>query len=231
VSPLGRRLRLGNKGSAWRTIVGVVGDTPDLGIEAPTKATTYYPVAQAADNWMWPRDLVIRTAGDPLALVPSVTAAVWAIDRHQPVSNVQTMDDLISRELSDQTMEAALFGVFALLALMLAAVGIFGVLSYAVTERTAEIGVRLALGGEPRRIRRLFVRRGLGVAAIGLVAGLATATWAASLIDRLLFRVQARDPRVFATNALVLLAVCAVATYLPARRASRVDPIRALRSE
>jgi predicted permease len=230
-SPIGRRLRIGGDASPSATIVGVVADTPDMGIESPPKATTYFPVAQSAGNWMWPRDLVVRASGDPIGLVPSVTAAVRAVDRHQPVSNIETMDDVIARELADQTIEAALFSVFALLALVLAAVGIFGVLSYAVTERTAEIGVRLALGGEPQRIRWLFVRRGLGMAAAGLVAGLTIAAWATSLIERLLFHVQALDPAVFATNAGVLLAVCIMAAYLPARRASRVDPIQALRSD
>jgi len=231
VSPLGHRLRFGGNAWPWRTVVGIVADTPDMGIEAPPKAALYAPIAQSADNWMWPRDLVVRTASDPLAIVPSARAAVWAVDPHQPVSNVRTMDALVSRELENRTIETSLFGVFAMLALVLAAVGIFGVLSYAVTERTAEIGVRLALGGEPRRIRWLFVRRGIGMAGLGLAAGLATATWATSLLDKLLFRVDARDLSVFALNAAVLLAVCALAAYLPARRASRIDPIRALRSE
>lgn len=231
VDPLGRRFRYDAPGSSWRTIVGIVGSIPTMGIEQPAKAEMYFPIAQSAENWMWPRDLVVRASGDPLALLSGVTAAIWSVDRNQPVSNVQTMDAIVAGELQDRQMQTMLFGVFAGLALFLAAVGIYGVLSYAVTERTAEIGLRLALGGDPRRIRGLFVRRGLGVAGLGLVIGVAVAFWGTTLLDRLLFHVGAHDLSTFAAQAGLLAVVCALAAYLPARRASQVDPMTALRTE
>jgi len=231
VDPLGRRFRYDAPGSPWRTIVGIVGDIPTMGIEQPAKAEMYFPIAESAENWMWPRDLVIRALGDPLALRSAVTAAIWSVDRNQPVSNVQTMDAIVAGELQDRQMQTTLFSVFAGLALFLAAVGIYGVLSYAVTERTAEIGLRLAIGGDPRRICGLFVRRGLGVAGLGLVIGIGVAFWGTTLLDRLLFHVGAHDFFTFAAQAGILAVVCAVAAYLPARRASQVDPIAALRAE
>ena len=231
IDPLGRRFRYDAPGSPWRTIVGIVADTPTMGIEQPVKAEMYFPIAQSSDNWMWPRDLVIRAPGDPLALRSAVTAAIWSVDRNQPVSNIQTMDAIVSGELQDREMQTTLLSAFAALALFLAAVGIYGVLSYAVTERTAEIGLRLALGGDPRRIRGLFVRRGLGVAGLGLAIGIAVAYWGATLLDRLLFHVDGHDLSTFAAQAGILGVVCAVAAYLPARRASQVDPMTALRTE
>jgi putative ABC transport system permease protein len=231
VDPVGRRMHFGPQTSPWRTIVGVVGDTKVMGIERPSKAEMYFPIAQAADNWMWPRDLAVRASGDPLALVQSVSQAVWSVDRRQPVSNVQTMDALVADEMKDRRVQTTLFTVFAGLALFLAAVGIYGVLSYAVTERTSEIGVRLALGGQPRGIRVMFVRRGLAVALAGLSIGLVVAFWGTKLLDRLLFQVAARDLTTFAVQAGVLAVVCALAAYLPARRASKVDPMTALRTE
>jgi predicted permease len=231
IDPLGRRFRYDSPDSPWRTIVGIVGDIPTMGIERPAKAEMYFPIAQSADNWMWPRDLVIRGPGDPLAALAAVRAAIWSVDRKQPVSNVQTMDVVVSGELQDREMQTTLFSAFAALALFLAAIGIYGVLSYTVTERTAEIGLRLALGGDPRRIRGLFVRRGLGVAGLGLSIGVAVAFWGTTLLDRLLFHVGPHDISTFAAQAGILAVVCAVASYLPARRASQVDPMTALRTE
>jgi putative ABC transport system permease protein len=191
----------------------------------------YFPVAQATDNWMWPRDLAVRADGDTGAIVRAVSAAVWAVNPRQPVSNVETMDDIVSRELQNRRLQTTLLATFAGLALFLAAVGIYGVLACAVTERTTEIGVRLALGGNPRRIRALFLRTGLMLTASGLAIGLAAAFWATSLFDSLLFNVNARDTRTFAIQAVVLTLVCLCAIYLPARRASRIDPVRLLRNE
>jgi putative ABC transport system permease protein len=231
VDPLGRRFRFDSADSPWRTIVGIVGDTPEMGIEQPPKAEMYFPIAQSADNWMWPRDLVIRAPGDSLATLSAVRAAIWSVNRNQPVSNVQTMDAIVAGELQDRQMQTTVFSVFAGLALFLAAVGIYGVLSSAVAERTAEIGLRLALGGDPGVIRRLFVRRGLGVAGLGLAIGVAVAFWGTTLLDRLLFQVGAHDVSTFALQAGILAVVSAVAAYLPARRASQVDPMTALRTE
>ncbi|HET9370540.1 MAG TPA: ABC transporter permease [Vicinamibacterales bacterium] len=229
--PLGRRFRLASRDAVWRTIVGIVADTRTMGIESPTRAEMYFPVAQAAENWMWPRDLAVKAQGDTATIVRAVSAAVWAVNPQQPISNVETMDEIVGRELQDRRLQTTLLATFAGLALFLAAVGIYGVLACAVTERTTEIGVRLALGGNPRRIRALFLRTGAMLTATGLALGLAISFWGTSLFNALLFDVDARDARTFVTQALVLSLVCLVAVYLPARRASRIDPVRLLRNE
>ncbi len=231
VDPLGRRFRYDGPKSPWRTIVGIVADTRVMGIEQPTRSEMYFPVAQSAENWMWPRDLAVRASGDPYTLVHSVSSAVWEVDRDQPVSNVQTMDEVVDAELQDRRVQTTLMTVFGGLALFLSAVGIYGVLSYMVTERTAEIGVRLALGGRPSGIRARFVGRGLWLAGIGLAIGLVTAFWGTALVSGLLFNVHAHDLRTFAGLSAVVAAVCIAASYLPARRASNVDPLTALRTE
>jgi putative ABC transport system permease protein len=230
VDPLGRRVKIDAGDSApWRTIVGIVADTRVMGIEQPPRPEMYFPIAQSADNWMWPRDLIIKTSGDPHALVRAVSEAVWTVNRDQPVSNVSTMDEIVARELQDRRLQTTLMGAFGSLALFLAAVGIYGVLSFMVTERTAEIGVRLALGGRPSQIRSLFVARGLTLAAVGIGAGLIAAFWSSALVNRLLFNVHARDWRTFGVQAAVIAIVTIAAAYLPARRASEIDPVSALK--
>ena len=230
LEPLGRRLRI-NPDAPWRTIVGIVRDTRVMGIEQPTRAEMYFPIAQSADNWMRPRDLAVRAAVDPLALVPSLSRAVWSVDPSQPVSNVATMEQLVAEEIQNRTTLTTLMSLFAGLALVLQAIGIYGVLSQSVAERTSEIGLRLALGGDPRRIRAHVVRHGVGLGIIGLAIGLVTAWWGSALVGDLLFGVAPRDLRLFGLQAAVLLTVCVLATYVPARRASRVDPVTALRAE
>jgi putative ABC transport system permease protein len=231
VDPLGHRFRFDASDSPWRTIVGIVDDTCVMGIEAPAKAEMYFPVAQAGDNWMWPRDIVVRTEGDPLGLVRPVSAAIWSVDSNQPVSNIRSMQAIVDDELLTRRLQTTLFGVFATLALVLAAVGVYGALSHSVTERTSEIGLRLALGGDPRDIQRRFVLRGLAIAGTGLSLGVIAAVFGATLLDRLLFHVGAHDVRTFVVQAGLLTLVCGLAAYLPARRASRVDPIQTLRAE
>ena len=230
---LGRRFRAGSEGRspAWRTIVGVVDDTAVMGIGQPAKAEMFFPIAQSPNNWTWPRDLAVRVAGDPMAIAPAIRQAVSAVDRAQPVSNVRTLDDIVGGELQSRRLQMTLMSAFAGLALLLASVGVYGVLSYAVTSRTSEIGLRLALGGDPARIRRLVVRQGLTLAALGLAIGLAVAYFGATLMSRILFQVSPRDPGTFVLQAVVLAAACGLAAYLPARRASRVDPVTALRVE
>jgi putative ABC transport system permease protein len=231
LDPVGRQFKYQAPNSPWRTIVGVVADTRVMGIEQPTRPEMYFPIAQSAENWMWPRDLAIKVAGDPRSLIRSASQAVWAVDRDQPISNVETMDEIVARELQERRLQTTLMSAFGALALFLSAIGIYGVLSFMVTERTPEIGVRLALGGNPSSIRSRFVGRGLTLAALGLGIGLVAAFWGTALIGRLLFNVQAHDWRTFGTQAAVVVAVSVAAAYLPARRASRIDPIAALRNE
>src|SRR5262249_2794220 len=207
VAPVGRRMRCGCPEDFWRTVVGVVGDTRVMGIEQPVRAEMYFPIAQSAANWMWPRDLAIRTSGDPHALIRAASAAIWSVDRDQPISNVQTMDEVVAKELQTRRLQTTLMALFAGLALVLAAVGIYGQLSSMATARAAEIGVRLALGGRPSRIRARFVWRGLALGGTGLAIGLFTAFWATRLIDRLLFQVPARDLGIFAAQAAAIAIV------------------------
>jgi ABC-type antimicrobial peptide transport system permease subunit len=209
--------------------VGIVADTRVMGIDQPPRAEMYFPIAQSSDNWMWPRDLVIKATGDPHALVRAVSEVVWAVNRDQPVSKVSTMDEIVARELQDRRLQTTLMSAFGGLALFLAAVGIYGVLSFMVSERTAEIGVRLALGGRPSQIRSRFVVRGLTLAAVGIGAGLIAAFWSSALVNRLLFNVGSRDWRTFGVQAAVIAIVTIAAAYLPARRASQIDPVTALK--
>ena len=181
---------------------------------------------------MWPRDLAIKTTGDPSSFVRATSEAVWAVDRDQPISNIDTMDEIVGRELQERQLQTTLMTTFAGLALFLAAVGIYGVLSFMVTERTAEIGVRLALGGHPGSIRARFVWRGFALAALGLAIGLVAAFWGTALHRSPALQRAARTTwRTFAVQAAVIVVVCLAAAYLPARRASQVDPIVALRNE
>ena len=232
-SVIGRRFKAGSEGSspAWRTIVGVVDETSVMGIDQPKKAEMFFPIAQSPNNWMWPRDIAVRAKGDPAALAPAIRQAVWAVDESQPVSDIQTLDDIVGGELKSRRLQMTMMSAFAGLALLLAAIGVYGVLSYSVTSRTSEIGLRLALGGDPARIRALVVRQGLALAAIGLAIGLGVAYWGATLMTKILFQVSPHNLRTFVAQAGVLAVACALAAYLPARRASRVDPVTALRVE
>jgi predicted permease len=233
IDPVGRRFRAGSEGrnAPMRRIVAVVANTAVMGIGAPPKAEMYFPLAQSGANWMRPRDIVVRTGGDPSALADAVRRAVWAVDPLQPVSRIRTLRAIVDEELQVQRLQMRLMTGFAVLALVLAAVGIYGVMSHAVSARTREIGLRLALGGKPAAIRWRVVGQGMTIAAIGLVAGLLLAAWAGSLAQRLLFEVSPRDPLVFTVQASALALVCFLSTYLPALRASRVDPMVALRDE
>jgi putative ABC transport system permease protein len=174
---------------------------------------------------------VIRATGDPLALFPAVREQVWSIDRSLPVENVTTMDAAIDEQLAGARFNATLIGIFAAVALALAALGVYGVLSYTVTQRTNEIGIRMALGAQRGSVARLVVGHGMALTAAGIGLGLVASVWLTRSISRLLFDVSRLDPAVFAVVALLLGAVAFAAAYLPARRASRVDPMVALRGE
>jgi len=189
----------------------------------------YFPVPQSSENWMWPRDVAIRTAGDPHSLIGAVSKAVWSVDPNQAISNVQSMDDIVAHETEERRLQTILMTSFAVLALFLAAIGLYGVLSSNVADHSGEIGVRLALGGQPTHIQAMFVRQGLALAVAGLVIGLGVAWPTTRLVADLLFHVPARDPEVFMVQPAILLVVATLAAYLPAHRASRIDALEALR--
>ncbi len=233
VDPVGRRMKIGGPPSPfpWVTIVGIVHDTRNMGLNEPVRAEMYFPYAQSGENWMVPRDLAILTGGDPMSLAEAVRQAVWSIDKNQPVSKIQTLDDLLDGEVAQRRVQSALLGAFAALALILACVGIYGVLSYMVAQRRREIGVRLALGAGTRAIFRDVARQGMTLAAAGIGAGILAAWMLSRLIAGLLYGVSANDPRIYIGTSAVFALVALIACLAPARRAARTDPMEAIRCE
>jgi putative ABC transport system permease protein len=227
---LGRRIRRGD-GAPWTTIVGVVADVRQMGLERGARSEMYVPVAQLADDIYPPRDLAVRVAGDPMALAEPLRKAVWQVDPQQPVAHVRPMTALLDEEVASRGVQASLLGAFALLALVLAALGLYGVLSYAVAQRRREIGIRMALGAPARAVVRMVVGHGLRLVAIGLALGVALALAATRALAALLYGVSATDPATYAGVAAALAVVAAAASWLPARQAARLDPSITLQAE
>jgi putative ABC transport system permease protein len=226
-SALGKQIRSAD-GGPWLTVVGVVANAKHYSLGDETTAQAYVPYSQLPGIFA---SVVARTAGDPMALAPAVRAAIWAVDRDQPVWKIRTLENMIRTSLGQQRFTAGLVAGFAAVALLLAGVGIYGVLSYAVAQRTQEVGVRLALGAQPGEVLRLVVREGLALTGVAIVIGLAGALAAARLLASQLQGVSTADPLTFGAVPAILALVALVATYMPARRASRLDPAEALRSE
>jgi predicted permease len=216
----------------WITIVGVVGDVRQMGLDTPPRAEMYFPYSQITDQpWFAPRDLAVRTATDSTSLVPAIKEAIRAVDPEQALSNVRTFDEVLDEEVVQRRLGAVLVSAFAILALLLASLGIYGVLSYFVTQHTAEIGVRLALGASRGEILRLVLEKGMALALSGVGLGVFGALALTRLVSSLLYGVGATDIATFAGAAVLLTTLGFVACYLPARRAVRVDPMVAMRSE
>jgi len=226
--PLGQRLRMGVDSEVVRTIVGVVGDVRHYGLDQPVTMQMYEPCAQRPWSAM---TFLLRAAARPDTLAPAARRAIQAIDPGQPVSEVRTLQAIVDQSTAQRRFTLALLTLFALVALVLASVGLYGVVAYSVTQRTHEIGVRMALGAQRREILALVLRQGMGMTLWGLLAGLLGAAALARVMSGLLFGVSARDPMTFATTVLILTVVALGATYLPARRATRVEPTSALRYE
>jgi len=232
LSPIGQRFKQGwpETPGPWREIVGVVNDVKLNGVEQDTPPEVYLPMAQEPAS---ASALVIRTAGDPAAMLPAVREVLARLDPMLPLFDVNTMDDLVNIDLARQRLTMLILMGFATLALVLASVGLYGVVSHGVSARTREIGVRLALGASGRQVVSLFVGQGLVTSALGLATGVAAGFAMARFVEAqgLLFHVTARDPIAFSTAVATLLLVSIAACYLPARRASRVDPTVALRGD
>ena len=228
--PIGQRVRLGPSDGPWQTIVGVVGDVKQTSLAASDLNAFYTTPEQwpFGDNTM---SLVIRAAGNTAHLTPAIRDAIWSVDKDQPILQVAMMDDLLAASEAQRRFALILFETFGLVALALAAAGIYGVVSYTVTERTREIGVRLALGAERRNVVSLILRHGLKLTLSGIGLGLLMALAATRLLTNLLYGVSATDPSIFGSVAIVLIVVALLACYLPARRATRIDPLLALRHE
>jgi predicted permease len=222
--PLGKRLIM-TFGNTPFEIVGIVGDVRHGSLARSGFPTMYMPALEAGEN------VVIRTPVDSAAIAAAVRRELGAIDSNQPIARVRTMDEWLARAVAGPRYQTTLLGLFAALALCLAAVGIYGVMAYSVNQRTREIGVRMALGARQRNVLGLVLRQGMGVVLIGVVIGLAGAFALTRVIGSLLFNVGTRDPSTFSGVAIVLAAVAFIACYIPARRATKVDPMVALRYE
>jgi predicted permease len=231
--PLGSRFKFGSTGANgyWYTIVGVVKEIRDRGVAEELQPAVYRLHEQADQSGDQPSGIVVRTAVEPASIVPAVRKAVWSVDKNQPVARVQTIEDIVTRQLSGPSQNSALLSMFALLALLLASLGLYGVLSYAVTQRTNEIGVRMALGATSNNILLTFGKRGLKLTLAGLGIGAVLAVIAARLMTTLFYGFRPDYVPAVALVSLVLLAVAAVACFVPARRAASVDPMEALRYE
>jgi len=227
--PIGQRISIG--GGGFMSVVGVVGDVRQIGLDVPVEGAVYVPLDQIEGAFMGPRHLIVRTDGDPLALAASVRSAIWAVDRDQPVSVVRAMSDVLNAELDNRNTQLTLVAAFAVLALVLSGVGLYGVLSYTVSQRTNEIGLRMALGAEPQTVVGAVVRSSLGTAMLGIAVGLIASYALTRMIAAFLYGVSPTDPATAAAVAGVLLVVAAVAAFVPARRAASVNPMTALRAE
>jgi putative ABC transport system permease protein len=230
-SAVGKRVNPGdpNDPADWCEVIGVVKDVRQFELAADPKPQMYFTYAQA--GFFAPRHLVVATDVDPLTVAGSVRSAVWEVDKDQPVSDVNTMEEVLSESLARQRFSMLLLGIFAALALVLAAVGLYGVMSYTVAQRTREIGLRMALGAQRGDVLRLVVGQGLKLVLLGVVIGLVASVALTRVMTSLLFGVSATDPATLAAISLLLIAVAALASYIPARRATRVDPLIALRYE
>jgi putative ABC transport system permease protein len=237
-SPIGKQIRLQfpatrnpwqpEPNGGWLTIVGVTGDIHDWHWGESKIEQLYLPLAQNPSRIM---GLAVRTDRDPAALTSAVRQAVESVDPNQPVTEVRTMDDLISAAVARRQMNMLLLGIFAAVATLLAALGIYGVMAYAVMQRTHEIGIRMALGAEPGDLLQMIIRDAMKLAGIGLVLGIVGSFLTMRFLQTQLYGVKATDPVIFISVAIGLLAVVGAACYFPARRATKVDPLVALKYE
>jgi len=229
-NPLGKHMRVNENGKPWLTVVGVVGNVRTNWPGPEFLQEFYLPYTQ----YPWdvaPRNLVVRTSMNPSALAAAIQREVAALDKDQPVSNIRTLEDVVGEAVGAQRFAMILLGAFAVLALILASVGIYGVMAYSVSQRTHEIGIRMALGARGSNVLGMVVGEALVLALAGAGIGLAGALGLTRLLSSLLYNVSPSDPLTLAMVCLVLLGVSALASYIPARRATRIDPIVALRYE
>ncbi len=223
---IGKRLSF-EEDPSWCEIVGVVGNVKHKSLETEAQPEAYFPYQQSPAIL----NLVVQTASDPASMIPAIRSEILSVDKEQPVSDIMTMDQRMAKSVESRRFVMLLLGAFSVLALGLAAVGIYGVMSYLVTQRTQEIGVRMALGAQRRDVLRLVVGKGMGLAAIGTAIGLVAALALTRLMRSLLFEVTPTDWLTFVVVSVVLLTVALIACYIPARRATKVDPLTALRYE
>jgi putative ABC transport system permease protein len=232
---IGKRLRFVGEGEDWREIVGVVRHVKQNSLDEESRAHIYRPLTQITSksgaDFARATDMIVKTSVEPYSLIGAIKNEIRAIDKDQPIAQVQTISDKLSDSVAPQRFTLQLLGVFGITVLLLAAAGIYGVMSYAVTQRTHEIGIRMALGAQMRDVLKLLVKGGMTVTAIGVAIGLGGAVALTRLMSNLLFGVTPTDPLTFVCVAFGLTLVALIACYLPARRATKVDPLVALRHE
>ena len=226
--PVGKRINITNGPDTWREIVGVVTDIKQYRVDKPTTSQSYEPFAQVPSLNL---NVVLRTAGPPAAMLGALRPAVYAVDQDQPVGSVRPLEDIMADSLARQRFALTLLTVFSLVALVIAAIGIYGVMAYNVTQRTGEFGIRLALGAQPRDVLRLVLAHGGKLVGLGLLLGLGAAFASVRAVESMLFNTGAHDPLTLAAITLLLGGVAALACLVPARRATKVDPMIALRAE
>jgi len=225
---MGKRVRLDDGGTAWRPVIGVVGDVRQDGLAKAARPEVYAPLPQSPVPYMV---LAVRTRVAPESLVGAVRHAVKAVDKDQPLFQIQTMQQVVDDSVAGRRFQTSLLAAFAAVALGLAAIGIYGLMSYSVSQRTHEIGIRMALGGKRAEILRLVVGRGMVLAMVGVAVGIGGALLLTRFLSSLLYGVGANDPVTFLGVAVLLSAVAALASLIPAWRAARIDPMEALRYE
>jgi putative ABC transport system permease protein len=223
--PLGKRISLGGS-STWRTIVGIVGDVRHADLSAQAKPEMYFPYLQMPLPFMV---MVVRTTIDPANMIGTVRTQTLEVDKDQPVSNIKTMDQLISASVSRPRLRTLLIGLFAAVAMVLAMIGVYGLLSYSVTQRSREIGIRMALGAQRSDVLKQIMKQGITLALVGIVIGAVLALVLTRVLGSMLYGISTTDPFTFALVSMALACVAMIATYIPARRATTVDPMVALR--
>ena len=230
--PIGKRIQIFPDPNRWREIVGVVGDIRLVGLDAAINPTLYVPMPQNPyPNALRNVFLVVRTSVDPKSLAAGIRGELRSLDRDVPLSQVQTMEDVVSDSLSQRRLNMSLLAAFSVLAAVLAAVGVYGVMAYMVAQRTHEIGIRMAMGAQQRAVMMMVLGDGAKLTAIGIGIGLAAAFGLTRVLSSLLYGVSAADPRTFAAISVLLACIALAASYLPARRAAQVDPLEALRQD
>jgi len=228
--PMGKQMRFGfpPNTDVAREVVGIVGDVRDAALSRKPEPMMYVPFAQAP---LYGGEVVVRSSLSAASVAAGIREAVRSVDKNLPVTDIESLNDAVGQSISQERFRTFLLGSFSAIALVLAAVGIFGVMSYSASQRTHEIGIRVALGAGRRDVLRLILGQGTKLALLGLGVGLVAAFLLTRLMSSLLYRISATDPATFASVTIILLAVALTACYIPARRAMRVDPMVALRHE
>jgi ABC-type antimicrobial peptide transport system permease subunit len=211
----------------WMEVVGVVNDIRDRALKKLPMPEYYTPFAPEGNQW----DIIVQTSGNPMPLVPAITRVIQSVDKDAPFAQIETVDQMLADSSVEPRFQTALVGSFAVLGLILAIVGIYGVISYSVVQRTHEIGVRLALGAQRADVLRMILREGMRLAVSGIAIGMVGALALTRVLRSMLFEIEPNDPATFAGAAVFLTVAALAACYLPARRATRVDPMLALRNE